>query len=1648
MLPSIVYYKKYEEKKIFFLWLLFFLSLFSVEVKAQSITPAADGTGTIVNGNGKRFDIKGGTLSGNGGNLFHSFDQFSLSSGQIANFLPNSDVRNILGRVTGGNASVINGLIQITGGGNPNLFLMNPAGIVFGPNASLNVPASFTATSATGIALKDNSGKNNWFNATGGNNYADLGGIPSELAFNLSQPGSIINAGNLAVKEGQNLSLIGGNIINSGTLSSSGGNVNIAAVPGTSLVKITQPGYLLSLEVDPTAAASGINPKSLPELLTGSCNNCLTGVKVDQAGKVVLEGSGIAVNQGDVAVTGKVTAASATLSAANNLILETSQLQTGGDLNLLAQNQVLIRDSLAKLFVANAGGNLTIQGNTGIDILALNHLETTPFTSGGNLNLISDGLISADAHFKSNGNMSILNLAGSGGKLTNLYDPIFITTGDWNLGTYSGVSLKVQAGGNISSTGIKITDKSIPIPGTDPDIPTLTNSAALILYAGGNINVAGDINITAPASVTKGPVTLWATVSVQTGNITSSGGAISLLSSTGTISTTALNSSPTSANVSTAGNINLQAAGNVSTAGITASGASTGSGGNVNITSSNGTIITGNVLTTNGVAAGAGSRGGNVNFNALGAISTGSINTNDISNISRATTSAGSISLSSSTGGITTNGNPISAASTNNAGNNITLNAAGDIATNLINSDGFLAGGNVTITSSSGAITTRGIVSSSSDTGNGGSVTLAANGNISGEWIYTNASTGNGGDIKVTTSNGSVALWNLLSFAGVGNAGVVAIAAKGDVALTGTAFYSYSNGGNGGNFTLLSSSGNISIPFISTYGSRPGSVSGDVNLQAAGSVRVTDIVPSSNTSIITLGPGNALGKVTISYGGTSPFYVNTTAQPTATSSGTVGIINAGVGADRINGPTSFVNNTTGGISINRTLLGPNIPAPPITPGLPPAAPATPLGVDSVSFNSVGKTAIIPSSLLWANDPNISPATVTYTITPGGLPKNGQLLKNGVALAEGATFSQQDINNGLITYLPKTNTTTSDKFNFTVNYGSGTAGVNSFVLTLTPPPPTTPPTNPPITNPPITNPPTTNPPTTNPPTTGGTTTGGTTTGGTNTGGTTTGGTNTGGTNTGGTTTGGTNTGGTTTGGTNTGGTNTGGTTTGGTNTGGTTTGGTNTGGTTTGGTNTGGTNTGGTTTGGTNTGGTTTGGTNTGGTNTGGTFTSEMTTSGTAGGTTTGAIAPSRVNVSDVNKSPEQPTNSSGTSNSLSPDLENKVTQTETVLTKKFENYLGLSNTPIATLDQAQATLSRIEQATNFKSTFIYATFVDEQLELMLVTSSGKPILRRVEGADRTKVLQVAEEFQQTVTNARNRRGYLPSAQQLYQWLIAPIEKDLQARGINNLAFIMDTGLRSIPLAALHDGQGFIVEKYSVGLMPTLSLTDTRYVDIRNMRVLAMGADKFPENNPLPSVPVELETITNKLWQGKSFLNNTFTLENLKEARKKEPFGIIHLATHGDFQTGDISRSFIQLWDKKLPVNEMRKLGLNNPPVELLVLSACRTALGDEQVELGFAGFAVSAGVKSALGSLWYVSDEGTLGLMTEFYKELKQAPIKAEALRRAQLAMLRGEVRLKGGKLIASRETISLPSPLAQMGDRDLSHPYYWSAFTLIGNPW
>ena len=490
---------------------------------AQSVVPAADGTGTVVNQSGKRIDISGGKTSVDGVNLFHSFSRFGLSSGQNANFLANPAIQNILGRVTGGDASVINGLIQVIGG-HSNLFLINPAGIIFGPNAQLNVPAAFTATTANAIGFG-----NGWFNAFGPNQYAALGGTPNAFAFTMSQPGAIVNAGDLAVGQAQSLVLLGGTVVSTGKLAAPEGQLLVAAMPGKSVLRLSQAGHLLSLEV-PQPTDWKLPVLSLPELLTGGGGSNATGVKVNSEHTVQLTGSGIPVEAGDVVAQG-VQAQTATLAASHNLTLapvDTSHgvsLQTTGDLKLLAGDTVRIRDSVTQPFSATAGGKLYIQGDRGIDILTLNHPEIPfPFQSGGNLSLVSDGIISGDAHFAAGGSFSILNTAGQAGKFISIHDPIVSSYGDVTLGDYTGPSLKVEARGSITAGNITITSADTSLGGNDSDIAILRGSPSLILRSG----VSSLQNPVSEFSVTAGGTTFQTAAGYTVTNLgTLSGGSSS-----------------------------------------------------------------------------------------------------------------------------------------------------------------------------------------------------------------------------------------------------------------------------------------------------------------------------------------------------------------------------------------------------------------------------------------------------------------------------------------------------------------------------------------------------------------------------------------------------------------------------------------------------------------------------------------------------------------------------------------------------------------------------------------------------------------------------------------------------------------------------------------------------------------------------------------------------------------------------------------------------------------------------------------------------------------------------------------------------------------------------------------------------------------
>ena len=373
---------------------------------------------------------------------------------------------------------------------------------------------------------------------------------------------------------------------------------------------------------------------------------------------------------------------------------------------------------------------------------------------------------------------------------------------------------------------------------------------------------------------------------------------------------------------------------------------------------------------------------------------------------------------------------------------------------------------------------------------------------------------------------------------------------------------------------------------------------------------------------------------------------------------------------------------------------------------------------------------------------------------------------------------------------------------------------------------------------------------------------------------------------------------------------------------------------------------------------------------------------------------------------------------------------------QYEDYYrGPVTSQKLDVGQFSQALLNIQHKTGKRTALLYVVPTANHLELVLLTPDGALTHQR-SIVSREILLETAKSFRRAVSDVSTQStNYLHKAQVLYQWMIAPVTSSLRAQNIDTLLFCLGGGLRSLPLAALSNGQQFLVQQYNLSIIPAFNLMDRHIAHLRNKRVLAMGASQFKQLSALPSVPIELSKVINQPQKGEAWLNRDFTVKQLKARRTVYPFSIIHLATHARFLSSSVQQSFIQFWDKPLKLNQLQDLELQSPAVDLLVLSACQTALGDLQAEMGFAGLAVKSGSRAALGSLWAVSDVGTLAFMVEFYRQLQIASIKSEALRHVQISMLNGNLHLPS--------TNSSTAP-----DINLSHPYYWSAFTLIGNPW
>jgi len=321
---------------------------------------------------------------------------------------------------------------------------------------------------------------------------------------------------------------------------------------------------------------------------------------------------------------------------------------------------------------------------------------------------------------------------------------------------------------------------------------------------------------------------------------------------------------------------------------------------------------------------------------------------------------------------------------------------------------------------------------------------------------------------------------------------------------------------------------------------------------------------------------------------------------------------------------------------------------------------------------------------------------------------------------------------------------------------------------------------------------------------------------------------------------------------------------------------------------------------------------------------------------------------------------------------------------------------------------------------IYPIILSDRIELLVGLPAG---LKQVSVPVGTAtVTQEVRELRRKLEK-RTTREYLPHAQKIYDWLIRPIEPDLAASSIDTLIFVPDGALRTIPMAALHDGKQFLIAKYAVGITPSLNLTDPRPLNRQDMKVLAVGVTEAVQGFPaLPNVSEELSDL-HKLLGSTNLVDRQFLTANFEKELKEKQFSIVHIASHGEF-SNDVDNTFLLTFDDRISLDRLNQMvgvfRFRDDPLELLTLSACDTAAGDDRAALGLAGMAIKAGARSALATLWNINDEAAVDLVIDFYRELKDSSIsRVAALQRAQLKLI---------------------------NNPRYEHPGFWSPFLMINN--
>lgn len=360
---------------------------------------------------------------------------------------------------------------------------------------------------------------------------------------------------------------------------------------------------------------------------------------------------------------------------------------------------------------------------------------------------------------------------------------------------------------------------------------------------------------------------------------------------------------------------------------------------------------------------------------------------------------------------------------------------------------------------------------------------------------------------------------------------------------------------------------------------------------------------------------------------------------------------------------------------------------------------------------------------------------------------------------------------------------------------------------------------------------------------------------------------------------------------------------------------------------------------------------------------------------------------------------------------------------ELENFLSCNLTQTFTLGESQPDTS---------TAIIYPIILPDQVAVIVRLPQSNELRFHRVSISETEVTQILTQLRQQTENRYRSPLFLERAEQLYDWLIRPFEEILAQQQIKTLVFVSDGALRNVPMAVLYNGERFLIEDYGLALSPGLQLPESKPLSQIRLDAIAFGlSDIRPDFEPhqgfapLINVETELAAIKTQV-SSRQFLNRDFTTSNLQTLIGGDRSPVVHLATHGQFSS-DPNETFLLAWDRRITLNDFgqilqRQTTSDTTDIELLILSACKTASGDNRATLGLAGVAIQAGALSTIASLWFVDDRSTAVLMTRLYEILGNSTeqlTRADALRQAQLSLLH--------------------TPGYQ-------GPFYWAPYVLVGN--